>query len=413
MFSRGTLFGKQSMLVNDPEGVREIAAGDARGLFVKNNAARRLVRPIVGQGLLLSENEQWRKQRRMLAPVFTPAHVNLFLSHFNEAARSLIAGLRDGAQANFAALMQDTALDAACRALFSVSIGGDGKGKRLAALARYYGAGPGRPSLWDFLAQKEDDFYSPRRAAFRVKWRAEVKSIIEQRRNQPPKEGPRDLLDILLSARDPDSGEGLSDEEIEDQTSTFLAAGFETTARTMFWTIYLLSLDREEQARIRAEVRAAPPDTLTELAGLKVWPRLRQALLEAMRLYPPVPLYTRVATADVVVCGEKLAAGTVLLVSPWLIHRHTKLWDNPNAFLPDRFAGKPNDFLSNGAFIPFGTGPRVCIGATFALAEASIVIARLLERFDIALDDAREVMPVAILTTAPSIEPNFRVTAIN
>lgn len=412
MVAQGRRFGVSNILVNDPEGVRHVAAGDAKGLYVKSVTSRRLVRPASGAGLVLSEGEAWRKQRRMLAPTFTPAHVALFLPHFLEAADALTRRLEGQARVNLSKAFQEAALDAACRALFSMPIGGHGA--RLAALARAYVKGPGRPRLWDSLAPSEEwlAFLTPGRAIFGRRWRREIRTVIAARRaHLDGREDRRqDLLDLLMAARDPDTGAGLTDLELQDQTSTFIAAGFETTARVLFWTTYLLTLAPEEQARLRAEIKAFPPDAVKTLADLGRWPRLRQVLQESMRLYPPAPLYTRLSTGPDEISGRKIEAGVLVMISPWLIHRHRKLWDEPDAFNPDRFEGRPQDYLTNGAYIPFGAGPRVCIGASFALAEASLVLARMIERFHIELDDGRPVKPVSIITIMPDIEPWFRLS---
>lgn len=410
----GKRFGVATLMVNDPDGVRHVAAGDARGLYHKSITTRRLVRPAAGEGLVLAEGAEWRKQRRVLAPAFTPNNVNLFIPHFKAAAEALISDLGKGERHNLAFAFQETALDAACRALFSMPIGG--RGRRLAKLARAYVKGPGRPMIWDSLAPSEDflSFLTPGRWLFRRRWLKEVRGIIAERRlQQRETDGPSDLLDLLLESRDPASQAEMTDEEIRDQVSTFVGAGFETTARVLFWTAYLLSLDKTEQRRLREEVRAFPPDKVKVLANLQKWPRLRAVLLESMRLYPPAPLYTRVAVGEDEVCGRKVEPGTLVMISPWLMHRHKLLWERPEAFIPDRFEGKAQDYLTNGAYIPFGAGPRICIGATFSLAEVSLVLAMLLERFDIELDDPRPVTPVSIITTMPDIEPWFRLTPLS
>jgi cytochrome P450 len=409
----GKRFGVATLMVNDPEGVRHISARDTKGLYHKSITTRRLVRPAAGEGLVLAEGAEWRKQRRVLAPAFTPNNVNLFIPHFKAAAEALMGDLAKSSRQNLAFAFQEAALDAACRALFSMPIGG--RGRRLATLARDYVKGPGRPMIWDSLAPNEQflSFLTPGRAVFRTKWLAEVRGVVaERRRIEQAHDQPADVLDLLMQSKDPDSGAGMTDEEIRDQVSTFIGAGFETTARVLFWTCYLLCLDREEQTRLREEVRAFPADQVKSLADLQQWPRLRAVLLESMRLYPPAPLYTRVAMADDEVAGRHVEKGTIVMISPWLIHRHNKLWDQPNAFIPDRFEGKAQDYLTNGSYIPFGAGPRICIGATFSLAEASLILAMLLERFDIALDDERKITPVSIITTMPDIEPWFRVTPI-
>lgn len=409
----GKRFGIATLMVNDPDGVRHVAAGDAKGLYNKSITTRRLVRPAAGQGLVLAEGAEWRKQRRTLAPAFTPNNVNLFIPHFKAAAEVLISDLSKGSRHNLAFAFQETALDAACRALFSMPIGG--RGRRLAKLARKYVKGPGRPMIWDSLARSEEflAFLTPGRWLFRRRWLKEVRGIIAERRAQEQRrdtdaDQPQDLLDILLGGADAAARSDMTDEEIRDQVSTFVGAGFETTARVLFWTAYLLSLDKAEQQRLREEVAAFPPDKVKVLANLQKWPRLRSVLLESMRLYPPAPLYTRVAVATDVVAGREVEPGTLVMISPWLLHRHKLLWERPEAFIPDRFDGKAQDYLTNGAYIPFGAGPRICIGATFSLAEASLVLAMLLERFDIELDDERPVTPVSIITTMPDIEPWFR-----
>jgi cytochrome P450 len=410
----GKRFGMATLMVNDPEGVRHVAAGDAKGLYHKSITTRRLVRPAAGDGLVLAEGAEWRKQRKALAPAFTPNAVNLFIPHFKAAAEVLLSDLGKGPRHNLAFAFQEAALDAACRALFSMPIGG--RGRRLAKLARNYVKGPGRPMIWDSLAPSEDflAFLTPGRWLFRRRWMKEARGVIAERRAQErDPDRPADLLDLLIEARDQDSGDPLTDQEIRDQVSTFIGAGFETTARVLFWTAYLLSLDKAEQQRLREEVAAFPPDKVQVLANLQQWPRLRAVLLESMRLYPPAPLYTRVAMAPDVVAGRQVEPGTLVMISPWLIHRHKKLWDRPEAFIPDRFEGKAQDYLTNGAYIPFGAGPRICIGATFSLAEASLMLAMLLQRFEIDLDDDRPVTPVSIITTMPDIEPWFRLTPLN
>ncbi len=403
-------FGVMTYLVNDPASVRQVLQVNALN-YAKTVISQRLLRPVAGDGVLLSEGEAWRRQRRMLAPAFTPAHVAALLPHFTAAAQGLETGIGDGRRVNLAQGMQETALDAACRSLFSMPIGGHGA--RLAALAREFGDGPGRPGLLDSLARDEHAFplFAGPRARFKRRWMREVDAIVAERRQAgAPPGGARDLLDLLLAARDPDTGAGLGDAEVRDQSSTLLAAGFETTSRGLFWTAYLLARDPEEQARIRAEVDAAPPHDAMDLAWLQRWPRLRQAIYEAMRLYPPVPAIPRVAVGPDRILGHPVAAGDVIIISPWVLHRHKRLWDRPEAFVPDRFAGKAQAYLTQGAYLPFGAGPRICIGAIFAMTEMSLVLARLIRGYEIALDDDRPLLPRGAVSTTPTIEPWFRLT---
>ena len=216
----------------------------------------------------------------------------------------------------------------------------------------------------------------------------------------------------MLSLSDAETGEALSDAEIRDQCATMFFAGSETTARLMFWASYLLAMDPEEQASVRKEIAASPPERVSGLDDLRNWPQLRNVLLEALRLYPPVAHIVRGANGSDDICGEKIEANTQVYISPWVMHRHRKFWDRPTAFLPGRFEGKTDPWTQTPAYIPFGSGPRICIGLWFALSEAQIVMAQLLSRFRINLPDARPVLPIGRVTIEPSYEPLFRLDTV-
>lgn len=273
---------------------------------------------------------------------------------------------------------------------------------------RGYLHGPGRPTFADAIAKKEGDyaiFDGPRRR-FRARWFGTVDALVEVRRSRGPTGATRDLLDVLLDVRDPETGAALPPEEVRDQSATMLFAGFETTTRLLFWAAYLLSLDQREQAAIRAEIAAFAPERVVTLDDLENWPRLKRTLLEALRLYPPIPLLVREAIEADEVAGEAIEPGNLVWMSPWLLHRHRRHWKHPTAFMPDRFIDRPHPW-THGAFMPFGGGPRICIGASFAMAEAQILLATLLERFQIGLVENRPVLPVGLVTTRPDHEPRF------
>jgi len=403
---RRRILGIDSFLINDPDAAHALLSAPL-GSHVRPVAAVRPVLPFTGRGLLLAEGEAWRRQRRMLAPVFTPAHVSGLLPHFAAAAESLIAAAAAQSRVNLSALFHEATLDAVLRALFSLPA--DARRARMARMVRTFVSGPGRAQLWDGLAKQEQDFafsLGPRRRFARA-WFAEVDAVIADRRADGTAAG--DMLDLLLAARDPETGNPLTDAEIREQSATMIAAGFETTSRLLFWTAYLLARDPAEQARVRAELATAPPETMTSLAALQAWPRLKACLLEALRLYPPVSLILRTNLETETILGHTLPPGCLITVSPWVMHRHRALWDEPTAFRPDRFAGRAAPW-TGGAFMPFGGGPRICIGASFALAEAQVILGRLLARFEIGLDDRRPMIPVGGVTTSPSVEPWFRLT---
>lgn len=163
---------------------------------------------------------------------------------------------------------------------------------------------------------------------------------------------------------------------------------------------------------VRAEILAFSPETASRLEDLRHWPRLRNVLFEAMRIYPPVPMTLRVAVEQDVVCGETVSAVSQIWISAWVMHRHRRFWDHPTAFMPDRFADASAPWVQKPAYIPFGAGPLICLGLNFALAEAEIVLAHLLSRYRISLPPTPPVLPIGRITTEPSYEPRFRLTPV-
>ncbi len=406
--ARSRVMGVETLVFSDPEALRHVMVANASN-YGRPVSVRRVVRPLGGDGLFLSEGADWRRQRRLLAPSFTPAGIGLLLPHFREAGLHLLHAVEKRSEANLSKAFQDAALEAVLRALFSMP--DDSVRAKLGDLVRDYIEGPGRPGLLDAAARKDGDFgwANGRRDRFVRNWFGEIEAIIAERRNRPHADGRhQDMLDLLLNIVDKDTGETLSNAEIRDQCGTMFFAGSETTARLMFWAAYLLAQDPEEQGRVRAETAAFPAERASSLADLQNWPRLRNVLLEALRLYPPLPHIIREALGPDHVAGEKVDPGTQVWFSAWVMHRHRRFWNRPTAFMPDRFASSGAPWTQMPAYIPFGAGPRICIGLSFALAEAQIVLATLLGRYRIGLPDAKPVMPMGRATVEPSYEPMFR-----
>ena len=406
-FSRNRIFGIENVLINDPAGVRHVMAANAAN-YVRPAMMARIMRPLTGHGLFLAQGEEWRRQRRLLATAFTPTSVSVLLPHFRAAANDLVRDLEGRTSADLSEAFQEAALNAVLRALFSLPDGDDRDA--IASHVRHYVTGPGRPQILDGFARTETSFAVTlgARRRFWTRWSAAVDRLVDARRANRPDRIHADLLDLLLAARDPDTAAPLAPDEVRDQCATMIFAGYETTARLMFWASYLLTLAPAEQDHIRAEVTAFPPERVTSLADLDNWPRLKSTLLETLRLYPPVPLLVREPIKADVILGEPVAPGTQVYIAPWVLHRHRRHWPNPTAFDPARFAGQTAPWTSGGAYLPFGAGPRICIGAVFALAEAQIMLATLLRRHTLSLEDPRPVLPVGRLTIQPSHSPVFR-----
>jgi cytochrome P450 len=271
-----------------------------------------------------------------------------------------------------------------------------------------YGARLARPHLLDLVLPLSwptpQDFA---RARFRKRWTHFIGTLMAERRAAGKNDGapPRDLFDLMGAARDPETNEAFSDQQLGDQIATMILAGHETTATALFWSLYLLALDPATQDELAAEVAMAGAGGTLDIDRLKF---ARAVVDETMRLYPPAFLIARAATAPDTIAGMPVRKNDVILIAPWLLHRHEKLWRDPNAFIPARFmppAPPPDRF----AYLPFGVGARVCIGAHFALVEATLALAKLIGAFRVTLVDKTPVMPVGVVTTQPDRSPMFMI----
>src|SRR5262249_10391031 len=264
LVSRRRVLGIDSLTVNDPEGVRHVL-GTAMEKYRRLVSTRRVLAGLSREGVFLAEGAEWRRPRRMVAPVFPPGSVGTLLPSLAAATVGLVTRLDGMSQANLSLSFQEATLDAVLRALFSLPQ--SDRLTRITAMVREYFKGPGRPQVLDGFARSVDSFAfaTRKRRRFQRAFSATVNEVIDARRRSPPRTDRHDLLDLLLSGRDPESGEGLSDPEIRDQCGTMLVAGYETTARLLFWAAYLLALDRDEQRALRAEISAYPPDRVTKL----------------------------------------------------------------------------------------------------------------------------------------------------
>jgi unspecific monooxygenase len=400
----GRFFGRPRLLLNSPAAIRRVLMENTEN-YRRTPATLRILGPIIGRGLFLSEGEAWRHQRRTLAPAFAPRTLPLLARHVVAAAAEAVEGLAAAPQpVDLLAVMQRLALDIAGRSMFSLEMSRHGAvlRERLtrygARLARPYPLDlvlpPGVPTLRDLARRR-----------FGRGWMRLIEQVIAERLALPADAAPRDLLDLLLAARDPETGAAFTPLELRDQVATLLVAGHETTAVTLFWACYLLASAPQAQERAAAEAAGAPaadsPDAL---------PWIRAVVGETLRLYPPAYLMVRQAIGPDQVDGAAVAPGTLMMIAPWVLHRHRRLWPAPNAFDPERFMpGAPA--VDRFAYLPFGIGPRVCIGAQFAMTEATLVLAALLRRFRVALADGRPVLPQAVITTQPDHPPPFRLIA--
>jgi cytochrome P450 len=405
-----SFFGRRRMLLNDPDAIHRVLVENA-GNYRRSPASIRILRPIVGNGLFLSDGEAWKHQRRTIAPALAPRVVPMLARHVAIVAQEALTRLRAtaGTPIDLLAAMQFVALDVAGRSMFSLEMGQHGAALR--RLIARFGASLGRPYLLDMvLPASIPTLRDIARRRFGREWFAFMDRIIETRLAQPPGEAPRDLFDLLLAARDPETGAAFPRPQLRDQVATLIVAGHETTAVALFWSFYLLAQAPAWQQRLAAEARDVDlgPDGAGEALTRLV--EARAVVSEALRLYPPAFVIVREAVGEDRVGDVAVRRGAILMVAPWVLHRHRRLWRDPDAFDPTRFlpdAPPPPRF----SYLPFGAGPRVCIGAQFALAEATLVLATVMRDFEIALEPGPPVLPAPVVTTQPSHPPLFRLLA--
>jgi cytochrome P450 len=401
----GRFFGHGSFILNTPDAIRHVLVDNYEN-YTRTPPGIRVLRPMLGEGLLMAEGKPWKHQRRTLAPAFTPRAVTTLIPHMLSATDEAIAALdaqRDR-PVDLREAMQHMTLEIAGRTMFSFEMGD--LGPRLRDFVIEYAGKLARPHFFDLLLPlswpSPQDFA---RRNFRKRWTSFVAELIAARRAAGKAEGapPRDLFDLMVSARDPETGEAFDDALLGDEVATMILAGHETTATALFWALYVLALDPATQDRVAAEVTAVgDTQDITKL------PFTRAVIDETMRLYPPAFLVARAAAGPDVVAGHAIAPKDVVLIAPWLLHRHEKLWSDPNTFKPERFlpgAPPPDRF----AYMPFGAGPRICIGAHFAIVEAVLALAKIVGTFRIGLDDDRPVLPIGVVTTQPERSPPFRI----
>ena len=397
----GSFFGRTSVLLNDPVAIRRVLVDNPEN-YRRSPASIRILRPLTGNGLLLSEGEDWRLQRRTIAPALTPRVLPMLARHIAAVADETVAALRTRTDTpiELFPIIQRTALEIAGRSMFSLAMRDFGAGLR--AMIAEFGMRHARPRLPDLILPPAiPTFGDFGRYLFKRRWMRFMSTIMRAREAVPPSAEARDLFDLLRAARDPETGRGFTHAQLRDQIATMILAGHETTGVTIFWALTLLAQSPETQARVAAEARGL------DLAAMPELPFTRAVISETLRLYPPAFTLARMAKAADQAGAVAIPRHAIILIAPWVLHRHRKLWRDPDAFDPSRFAPDappPPRF----AYLPFGAGPRICVGAQFALTEATLVLAALIRAFEVALDGTRPVLPVAVVTTQPDHSPAFR-----
>jgi cytochrome P450 len=391
--------GQKTLLVMDPDLVKRMLI-DEPERYVKSEMMKRLLAPALGNGMLNADGADWRRQRRIVAPIFRPDRIASFVGEMltaGEREADRLAALPDGGIVQLSHEMMRTTFEVVTETILTGAERLDVPAVER-AIGDYLG-GTGWVVALSQLRLPQGFPYPGKRRVTRA--RNYLRKITAEMVAERRREGSRpDLIQALIDARDEETGEGITDTEIVDNLLTFVAAGHETTALALIWTLYLLSLNPAVEARVLGEIeRATGPSGLApdDVAGLTY---TRQVIEEAMRLYPPAPSILRQPVGKGEIGGVAVDEDTSIFSPIYAIHRHRALWDDPDRFDPDRFAPEAAKARHRFAYLPFGGGPRVCIGMGFSLLEAVAILAKILPRFSFTATGEPPI-PVAQITLRP------------
>jgi cytochrome P450 len=395
-----SLFGPY-VLVSDPAGVRRVLVENAAN-YPKTALDLRFFTALFGGGLLGSDGEVWRRHRRIMTPAFDPRSVAAYTPAITATAETFIArwqAMSDGSTVDVAEEMRFLTLRVISRTVFSSDseeiidlIGGAlGRGIEAAATANML-------DLLPVIGEMRMKRRERRLAASSAGLDAAIAGLVADRQAGLDS-APADLLTRLVTAKDDDGGARLTAKEIRDEIVTIFMAGHDTTANTLSWTWYLLAERPTETARLHAELDAVLGGRAPIAADLPRLPFTRRVIEESMRLYPAAPgLSSRRALAADEVCGVRVAKGASVSILPWVLHRHRRLWDDPERFDPDRFTAERSAARPRFAYLPFGAGPRVCIGQVLAMNESILILAAIAQHFAPRLAPDAKVTPRANVT---------------
>lgn len=399
---RWRVLGQDTIYVMAPDLIRTVLLEDADN-FEKGEITRRTLGPGLGDSILIADGSRWRWQRRAVAALFRPERIREFLPEMIAAAertRDRWQAMPPGAEIDVAREMMRTTFDVILKTMLP------GRGSiDTELMERSVTSGLESTSWIVALAMVRAPSWVPYPGIYRAQRdRKRLHSILESlilEARRTPGEGD-DLLSHLMNATDPETGRSMNTIDIRNNLMTFITAGHETTALALTWTFYLLSLHPEIEERVKSEIDAVTGGGPVRPNHVDDLTYTNQVIQESMRLYPPAALIVRAARRDVVLGNEQIRAGTTVYVPVYAVHRHEKLWSEPDRFDPSRFEPEAAKTLDRCCYLPFGAGPRICIGQYFAQAEATAVMASLLRSFQLKLRPGYTPEPRLRVTLRPA-----------
>jgi cytochrome P450 len=387
-------------LVNDADGVHHVLVENYRNYKKSRNYGG--LKLLLGEGLITSEGDHWRRQRKLTQPAFHKARLAGFAERMVAATRRMLdrwEGEIGRGPFDVHAEMMRLTFGIVGLTLFSVDLDAeaDGVGRAMAVALKCADDHAG--SLVHFPLFVPTPHNQRFRRAIAEFDRLVYRIIAERRASKAP---PDDLLSMLMSARDEETRETMTDRQLRDEIITLVLAGHETTANALTWTFHLLSKHPDVERRLAREVVGALGDRAPVLDDLPSLAFTRAVVEEAMRLYPPVWVFEREAIEDDIISGYHVPAGSIVSVCPYVLHRHPAHWENPEGFDPDRFSPARSAGRHRYAYLPFGAGPRQCIGNAFALLEAQIILAMVVQGQRLELVSSHAVKLDPLITLRPA-----------
>jgi cytochrome P450 len=403
--------GHHFVCLNDPNDIDHVLNTHVHR-YQPNVLSRRLLEPIVGNGLLFAEDDRWRRQHGQLAPFFQPRSIERLIPSFHQAAESSIASWPVGREFERNLLADFRRLTLAVIARSLLSIDDESRTSQLADFASKAESSGALLEWRDYVALLVSSGIAqpPKRRDIAAQWRVWVEALLDSRPPIDNVDQARDMLDLLRAGRNGESGGPTPREEIVDQVGTMLSAGFITTALALFWTVLMLALFPSHQEAVRRDLcqdgATAPPE----------WSLLRSSrtstafLYETLRLFPPAYVIAREAQVEDRIGDFRIPRGAAVIIAPWVVHRHAAHWREPDRFDPDRFL-QDGRVATQPAWMPYGVGPRVCIGSAFATMEILVVLRSLLSRYAVRLR-GRPPRPIGRVTLTPDFQPLFTLTPL-
>ncbi len=385
-----------SCLLTHPDYIEQILKD--RETFIKSRGFR-VLKTLLGEGLLTAEGESWFWQRRLAQPMFHQKRIDNYGSIMIEYTHRMLQTWRDGETHDIHADMMRLTLQIVMKCIFNADVD-TGEAKVIANaldVAMNWFESKRRQNflVWEWFPRPENIKYHQAIAQMDEA----IYQLIGSRRQQT--EQTEDLLSMLIEARDEETGRQMDDKLLRDEVATLMLAGHETTANALSWTLMLLAQYPEVRQKLEAELKQVLQGRLPTVEDIGKLHYTSQVVKESMRLYPPVAIFGREAARDCTIGDYDIPQGTVVTISQWVMHRHPRYFENPGVFQPERWTEAFEKELPRGVYIPFGDGPRVCIGKGFAQMEAVLLLAAIAQRFELDLEPGFAIVPQPSITLRP------------